>query len=52
MPAHHHFVPYMSIVAGLLPTLLLFLLSDAPTMGGVLSIILLYVGGQLLEGVI
>src|SRR5439155_13457223 len=44
-------VPYMSIVAGLLPTLLLFLLSDAPTMGGVLSIILLYVGGQLLEGV-
>ncbi len=46
-----NFVPYMSIVAGLLPTLLLFLLSDAPTMGGVLGIILLYVGGQLLEGV-
>ena len=44
-------VPYMSIVAGLLPALLLFLLSDAPSMGGVLSIILLYVGGQLLEGV-
>lgn len=45
------FVPYMSIVAGLLPVLLLFLLSDAPSMGGVLGIILLYVGGQLLEGV-
>jgi predicted PurR-regulated permease PerM len=46
-----NFVPYMSIVTGLIPTLLLFLLSDAPTMGGVLGIILLYVGGQLLEGV-
>ena len=44
-------VPYMSIVAGLVPTLVLFLLSDAPSMGGVLGIILLYVGGQLLEGV-
>ena len=43
-------VPYMSIVAGLVPTLVLFLLSDAPSMGGVLGIILLYVGGQLLEG--
>ncbi len=43
-------VPYMSIVAGLLPALLLFLLSDAPSFGGVLGIILLYVGGQLLEG--
>jgi predicted PurR-regulated permease PerM len=44
-------VPYMSIVAGLVPTLVLFLLSDAPSMGGVLGIILLYIGGQLLEGV-
>jgi hypothetical protein len=44
-------VPYMSIVAGLVPTLVLFLLSDAPSMGGVLGIILLFVGGQLLEGV-
>ncbi len=41
----------MSIVAGLVPTLVLFLLSDAPSMGGVLGIILLYIGGQLLEGV-
>ncbi len=38
-------------VAGLVPTLVLFLLSDAPSMGGVLGIILLYIGGQLLEGV-
>ena len=44
-------VPYMSIVAGLLPALLLFLLSDAPSFGGVLGIFLLYVGGQLLEGI-
>src|SRR5215831_11308965 len=44
-------VPYMSIVAGLVPTLVLFLLSDASSMGGVLGIILLFVGGQLLEGV-
>jgi predicted PurR-regulated permease PerM len=44
-------VPYMSIVAGLVPTLVLFLLSDAPSLGGILSILLLYVGGQLLEGV-
>jgi predicted PurR-regulated permease PerM len=44
-------VPYMSIVAGLVPTLVLFLLSDAPSMGGVLSILLLFIGGQLLEGV-
>ena len=44
-------VPYMSIVAGLVPTLVLFLLSDAPSMGGVLGIILLFIGGQLLEGV-
>ena len=44
-------VPYMSIVAGLLPALLLFLLSDAPSFGGVLGILLLYVGGQLLEGI-
>jgi predicted PurR-regulated permease PerM len=44
-------VPYMSIVVGLIPALLLFLLSDAASFGGVLSIILLYVGGQLLEGV-
>jgi len=44
-------VPYMSIVAGLVPTLVLFLLSDAPSMGGVLGILLLYIGGQLLEGV-
>jgi predicted PurR-regulated permease PerM len=43
-------VPYMSIVAGLVPTLVLFLLSDAPSMGGVLGILLLYIGGQLLEG--
>src|SRR5262245_10600206 len=43
-------VPYMSIVAGLVPTLVLFLLSDAPSMGGVLGIIMLFVGGQLLEG--
>ena len=40
----------MSIVAGLLPALLLCLLSDAPSFGGILGIILLYVGGQLLEG--
>jgi predicted PurR-regulated permease PerM len=46
-----NFVPYMSIVVGLFPALVLFLLSDAPSMGGVLGIILLYVGGQLLEGV-
>src|SRR4029453_2026129 len=44
-------VPYMSIVAGLVPTLVLFLLSDAPSVGGVLGIILLFIGGQLLEGV-
>jgi predicted PurR-regulated permease PerM len=44
-------VPYMSIVAGLVPTLVLFLLSDAPSMGGILGIILLFIGGQLLEGV-
>jgi predicted PurR-regulated permease PerM len=44
-------VPYMSIVAGLVPTLVLFLLSDAPSMGGVLGILLLFIGGQLLEGV-
>jgi predicted PurR-regulated permease PerM len=44
-------VPYMSIVAGLVPTLVLFLLSDAPNMGGVLGILLLFLGGQLLEGV-
>jgi len=44
-------VPYMSIVVGLIPAVLLFLLSDAPSFGGVLSIILIYVGGQLLEGV-
>jgi predicted PurR-regulated permease PerM len=44
-------VPYMSIVAGLVPTLVLFLLSEAPSVGGVLSIILLFLGGQLLEGV-
>jgi predicted PurR-regulated permease PerM len=44
-------VPYMSIVAGLVPTLVLFLLSDAPSMGGILGILLLFLGGQLLEGV-
>jgi len=44
-------VPYMSIVAGLVPTLVLFLLSDGPSMGGILGIISLYIGGQLLEGV-
>jgi predicted PurR-regulated permease PerM len=44
-------VPYMSIVAGLVPTLVLFLLSDAPSMGGILGILLLFIGGQLLEGV-
>jgi hypothetical protein len=41
----------MSIVAGLVPTLVLFLLSEAPSVGGVLGIILLFIGGQLLEGV-
>src|SRR5262245_49856169 len=44
-------VPYMSIVVGLIPTLVFFLLSDAPSMGGILGIILLFIGGQLLEGV-
>jgi len=44
-------VPYMSIVAGLVPTLVLFLLSDAPSIGGILGILLLFIGGQLLEGV-
>src|SRR5262245_42093003 len=44
-------VPYMSIVAGLVPTLVFFLLSDAPSMGGILGILLLFMGGQLLEGV-
>lgn len=44
-------VPYMSIVAGLVPTLVLFLLSEAPSVGGVLGIVLLFIGGQLLEGV-
>ena len=44
-------VPYMSIVVGLLPALLLFSLSDAVSFGGVLSILLIYVGGQLLEGI-
>jgi predicted PurR-regulated permease PerM len=44
-------VPYMSIVAGLVPTLVLFLLSDTPSMGGILGILLLFIGGQLLEGV-
>jgi predicted PurR-regulated permease PerM len=44
-------VPYMSIIVGLVPTLALFLLSDAPSMGGILGILLLYTGGQLLEGV-
>ena len=43
-------VPYMSLVAGLVPALLLFLLSDAPSSGGVLGILLLYLSGQLLEG--
>lgn len=43
-------VPYMSIVVGLLPALLLFVLSDAPSFGGVLVLLLIYVGGQLLEG--
>jgi predicted PurR-regulated permease PerM len=44
-------VPYMSIVVGLIPALLLFSLSDAVSAGGILSIVLIYVGGQLLEGV-
>lgn len=44
-------VPYMSIVVGLIPALLLFSLSDTVSFGGVLSILLIYVGGQLLEGV-
>src|SRR5215468_7497774 len=44
-------VPYMSIVAGLVPTLVFFLLSDAPSMGGIMGIFLLFIGGQLLEGV-
>ena len=44
-------VPYMSIVIGLIPALLLFSLSDAVSFGGVLSILVIYVGGQLLEGV-
>jgi predicted PurR-regulated permease PerM len=43
-------VPYMSIVVGLIPTLVFFLLSDAPSLGGILAILLLYVGGQMLEG--
>ena len=43
-------VPYMSIVVGLVPTLVFFLLSDAPSLGGILAILLLYVGGQMLEG--
>jgi predicted PurR-regulated permease PerM len=41
----------MSIVAGLVPTLVLFLLSEPPSVGGVLGILLLFIGGQLLEGV-
>ena len=43
-------VPYMSIVVGLIPTLVFFLLSEAPSLGGILGILLLYVGGQMLEG--
>lgn len=43
-------VPYMSIVVGLLPALLLFSLSESASLGGVLSILLIYIGGQLLEG--
>lgn len=43
-------VPYMSVVVGLLPALLLFVLSETPSVGGVLAILLLYVGGQLFEG--
>jgi predicted PurR-regulated permease PerM len=44
-------VPYMSIVVGLLPALILFIVSDTPSVGGVLAILLLYAGGQILEGV-
>jgi len=44
-------VPYMSIVVGLVPAILLFVLSEASSLGGVLGIGLIYVGGQMLEGV-
>jgi predicted PurR-regulated permease PerM len=44
-------VPYMSIVVGLLPALLLFFLSDEPGLWRFLGIIMIYIGGQLLEGV-
>lgn len=43
-------VPYMSIVVGLLPAILLSLLDD-PSWWRVLGILLIYTGGQLLEGV-
>ena len=45
-------VPYMSIVVGLLPALLLFSLSDAPTWGRLLTLLLVYASGQLLEGLV
>lgn len=44
-------VPYMSLIAGLLPALLFYVLSDAPSGGGFAAIILLYIAGQMLEGV-
>lgn len=44
-------VPYMSLVAGLFPALLLFLLSDSASLSGFVAIFLLYIGGQILEGV-
>lgn len=43
-------VPYMSAVVGLLPALLLSLIEDA-NVWRMLGVVLVYVGGQLLEGV-
>ncbi|MGE3535848.1 MAG: AI-2E family transporter [Candidatus Tectimicrobiota bacterium] len=43
-------VPYMSLVMGLFPALLLFLISDIPSVGGCVAIVLLYIAGQMLEG--
>lgn len=43
-------VPYMSVVVGLVPTLVLFSLSETASLWGCLGILLLYVGGQMFEG--
>lgn len=43
-------VPYMSLVVGMLPALLLTLIDD-PSLWRVLAVVAIYAGGQLLEGI-